>query len=171
MTLPLADMPVVQSVAIGLMIAGLIIYFWSFRGAVVSMVRRVLGRAESGSDSQPQERVRVARVRESEQAQPLSSVMADAEELAQLLAERMDRQAAKLEQLIAAADQRLANLEKAASQPAPTPRPVPRREVMDPLSRQVYDLSDKGLPPVEIARQLNQQTGKVELILALRQHV
>jgi hypothetical protein len=38
----------------------------------------------------------------------------------------------------------------------------------DPLNRRIYEMADQGLPPVEIARSLNQQTGKVELVLALR---
>jgi hypothetical protein len=38
----------------------------------------------------------------------------------------------------------------------------------DPMAREIYQLSDQGLPPVEIARRLGQHTGKVELILALR---
>lgn len=38
----------------------------------------------------------------------------------------------------------------------------------DSLTAQVARLADKGLSPVEIAKQLGQHTGKVELILALR---
>lgn len=38
----------------------------------------------------------------------------------------------------------------------------------DPLSRRVYGLADEGLAPPEIARKLDEQIGKVELILALR---
>lgn len=156
---PLGDASLVQSVALGLMIAGAVVGGWSMRSSLAEIARRVFNRpkapdgggaASAGSN------------------ESLSAVMADAEELAQLLADRMDRQAARLEQLIAAADDRLAKLEKALAQPAP--RGASRQDATDPLSRQVYDLSDRGMPTVEIARQLNQQTGKVELILALRQH-
>ena len=38
----------------------------------------------------------------------------------------------------------------------------------DKLTQSVYSLSDQGLSPVEIAGQLSEQVGKVELILALR---
>lgn len=38
----------------------------------------------------------------------------------------------------------------------------------DQLSRDVYRLADTGLSSVDIARRLNEQIGKVELILALR---
>lgn len=43
------------------------------------------------------------------------------------------------------------------------------RPAIDPLTRQVYDLADAGRTPLSIARDLNEQVGKVELILALRQ--
>jgi uncharacterized membrane-anchored protein YhcB (DUF1043 family) len=39
---------------------------------------------------------------------------------------------------------------------------------LDPLALQVYALADSGRTPVGIARDLNEQVGKVELILALR---
>ncbi len=167
---PLADASLIQSFALGLMIAGAIIGAWSMRSSIAEVMRRVLKRPETPEASAPYSRP-VGGEREERgptQSESLSSVMADAEELAQLLADRMDRQAARLEQLIAAADDRLARLEKALAQPVP--RGPNRQDLTDPMSRQVYDLSDRGLPSVEIARQLNQQTGKVELILALRQH-
>lgn len=97
-------------------------------------------------------------------AQQVQAVMRDAEELAGLLAGQMERQAARLERLLGEADARIRQLERLNAG-----RPPPRDPAVDPLNQQVYELSDEGLPPVEIARQLNQQTGKVELILALRQ--
>lgn len=166
---PLADASLIQSIALGLVIAGAVIGAWSMRSSIAEIARRVLNRP-AAADSAGSASLR-ADDRRGDQVAPsdsLSSVMADAEELAQLLTDRMDRQAARLEQLIAAADDRLARLEKALAQPAP--RAANRQDLTDPLSRQVYDLSDRGLPSVDIARQLNQQTGKVELILALRQH-
>jgi hypothetical protein len=97
-------------------------------------------------------------------AKQVETVMRDAEELAGLLAGQMERQAARLERLIAESDARIRQLERLNAG-----RAAPRDPAVDPLNQQVYELSDEGLPPVEIARQLNQQTGKVELILALRQ--
>lgn len=38
----------------------------------------------------------------------------------------------------------------------------------DSLSKSIYDLADAGKTPVQIARELGEQVGKVELILALR---
>lgn len=105
-----------------------------------------------------------ARAREA--TDQMERVVRDSEELAQLLAAQMDRQAQRLEELIAAADARIRRLERLAEEAS---RPVVREEERtDPLSARVYDLADQGLPTVEIARTLDQQTGKVELILALR---
>lgn len=52
----------------------------------------------------------------------------------------------------------------------PKPSPLPNNsggEAPD-LSHIIYQLADDGLSPVQIAQQLSQHTGKVELILALR---
>ena len=38
----------------------------------------------------------------------------------------------------------------------------------DPAHRRIWELSDDGLPPIEIARTLNQPVGQIELILNLR---
>jgi len=40
----------------------------------------------------------------------------------------------------------------------------------DPLSTNVCELHDRGRTPIEIAQYLNEQVGKIELILALRNH-
>lgn len=40
---------------------------------------------------------------------------------------------------------------------------------LDPLTRTVYELADEGKTAVQIARQLDEHLGKVELILALRE--
>jgi hypothetical protein len=100
------------------------------------------------------------------------AVLRDAEELSALLAQQMDRQAARLERLIAEADERIRRLERlsAAAEPEGCRAPsLLRPDGADPMNRRIYALADEGLAPVEIARRLSQQTGKVELILALRQ--
>lgn len=48
----------------------------------------------------------------------------------------------------------------------PTAPPVVNAE--DALKQSVYDLAEQGHDPAEIARQLNEHVGKIELILALR---
>lgn len=42
------------------------------------------------------------------------------------------------------------------------------REAADPVSRRIYELADEGRDALDIARSLDEQVGKVQLILALR---
>jgi hypothetical protein len=100
----------------------------------------------------------------------LEDLLSDADELAGRLAANLDAKAARLERLIAQADERLARMERAAAEARPRTerRPASEPDEAGPLNRRVYDLADRGLQPVEIARQLSQQVGQVELILALR---
>ena len=47
--------------------------------------------------------------------------------------------------------------------------PEPEPEIPDdPLARSVYQLADEGMEPTQIAQQLDEHIGKIELILALR---
>ena len=113
---------------------------------------------------------------------------------AQRLSAQLDVKAERLEQLIREADERLSALGAAPSAPvhlddglddgrdhgstaAAGPdlvtdetRDEPRepQRMMDPLISAVYELADEGRPVVEIARELDEQIGKVDLILALR---
>src|SRR5262245_57212189 len=76
----------------------------------------------------------------------------DAQDLADLLTEQMDRQAHRLEQLISDADARIRKLERLNSAPVPTQtRSALAPDATDPLNRRVYELADEGMPPVEIA--------------------
>lgn len=104
------------------------------------------------------------------------------------IAARLENKAERLEQLIEQADERLMRLREAmgmtesepthegataAMQPESdrsraTDAPPHRPEPADPLALAVIELSDAGHSPVEIAQQLDEQIGKVELILALR---
>jgi hypothetical protein len=137
--------------------------------AVWNMVRRPSGGARK-SPCEPATEGRSPR---------LSSVACEAEELAERLAERVEMQASRLEELISEADARLRKLETMCKPPTAAarggviaePRPFrasPSSNGADPLSQRVYGLADQGLPAVEIARRLEEQIGKVELILALR---
>lgn len=53
-----------------------------------------------------------------------------------------------------------------ASQPVTIPVPA---KTLDPLTRSIYELADAGHDPVSIAQVLDEQIGKVELVLALRE--
>ncbi len=97
----------------------------------------------------------------------LDNGLADAEQLVRRLAAHLDNKAARIEALIEQADARLAQLEGRLG-----PRGEPGDELWhdptDPLARQVYDLADAGRSPLEIAQDLDEHLGKVELILKLR---
>lgn len=97
----------------------------------------------------------------------------------QTLAAQLNARSVHLERLIDLADERIAVLreleggtsERPASRPdrAVEPRtPVRADSSTDPLTRQVYELADANVSSVDIARRLQEEIGKVELILALR---
>lgn len=48
------------------------------------------------------------------------------------------------------------------------PDEIPMSSFLDPLTANVYELADRGRTNIEIAQYLDEQVGKVELILALR---
>jgi len=153
-------------------------------------LKRPRAQASRGETRTPEERIEEIRRRASA-SEPLQVLKVEAAELAQELAARLDSKAERLEQLLAETDAKLTELEarhqalRSASpqveergngsaarkpggpDPAPPPTPEPEQPA-DPFVARVYELSDEGLGPVEIARKLDQQVGKVELILALR---
>ncbi len=111
----------------------------------------------------------------------IETLMVEAQELTRVCAAQIESKAAVLESLIAIADDRIARLEEvdanpssaAPGNPAITPernRPPPATTPTDPLTRKVYELADSGSESLQIARELDEQVGKVDLILALRAH-
>jgi hypothetical protein len=111
------------------------------------------------------------------------ALAADLTELTDRLAQEMDSKVSRLEALIAAADERIRRLERmeletpragATIDPRLTEPRTPAHRVRHETSgvqdshREVYQLADAGLSPVDIARQLDRPTGQVELILNLR---
>ena len=75
----------------------------------------------------------------------------------------------RLERLIDQADNRIAQLTALTrAGPRPPMEPVHDAAPTDPLVRRVYELSDEGRESTEIAQQLDEHVGKIELILALR---
>lgn len=101
----------------------------------------------------------------------LGKQMIEVKRLASGIADELDGRAARLERLIAQADDRIASLQRNAApsqrsvtsttQSTPTP-------AIDDTTREVYRLADSGVSPVTIAQTLGEHVGKVELILALR---
>ncbi|HNQ22251.1 MAG TPA: hypothetical protein PKK06_04070 [Phycisphaerae bacterium] len=120
---------------------------------------------------------------EQRQRQDLDQAVLQLDELARQVSALLDTKYAKVEAVLREADRRIAQL-NALLQASPGPRrldltldaeppdalsPVeapPRGE--DPRQAAVYRLADEGKSATEIARQVDQPVGEVELILALR---
>ncbi len=108
---------------------------------------------------------------------------ADLHDTARRLSAQLDNKARRLEKLIEDADQRIAALRSSPAATAPATGALPiattaattgasartnGEQQMDLLTEEIYELADAGRSPVEIAQHLDEQVGKVELILALR---
>ena len=100
------------------------------------------------------------------------------EQLEQIIAEA-DRCRGELQALLARIEsaERAAlpqDVEFSATAPTQTHSPAPEdirpdnSTILDPLTRSVYTLADSGKSSLEIAQQLDEQIGKIELILSLR---
>ena len=113
----------------------------------------------------------------------MQNLLVELSEMARQMNAQIDTRAAKLEQLINEADQRIAALGQSpaagavtgdpppADSPAPLPPPAPPvfpPAEIDPRHVEIYSLADRGAGAKEIATQLNRPSGEVELILALR---
>ena len=88
-------------------------------------------------------------------------------ELTRRLSAQLDTKAARLEQLIDDAQQIIDAMqpERAAEAPPASSEPA---SPDDHFTANVYRMADDGRSPVEIAQALDEQVGKVELVLALR---
>ena len=95
------------------------------------------------------------------------------------MAAKLDNKAARLEILIQQADERISRLshknkangiaqnESQFTRPTSVAPSGPSVSI-DPLTQSVYELADTGCHPIQIAQELDEQVGKVELILSLR---
>lgn len=96
----------------------------------------------------------------------LERLLVDLEELARKINAGIDTRFCKLEVVIKQADERIKRLEQltggdGAEQGAESENPDPQKQI-------IYKLADTGKSAVEIAQELNQHPGEVELILSLR---
>jgi hypothetical protein len=126
--------------------------------------------AERGTPREQIERIRARALDGTDPEVATAELLATA----QRLAAQLDNKAERLDLLIREADERLAALEEAARW-APDgagrihgDRAQAEEDALDPLAAAVHRLADEGRSPVEIARELDEQVGKVELVLALR---
>lgn len=169
-------------VAVGVGIVALSIW-WSLR-------KKLLTGGASARETSAEKINRVRSRLESRRSEEdrIGELMVDAEELARRLAGLLDNKAERVERLLDRAEARLAELEsreRALERSGGRPAAVPAAEeddvvdedeapvvivrgVDDPVAEDVYRLADGGKSSVEIAKELGEHTGKVELILALR---
>ena len=95
----------------------------------------------------------------------IGSLMNELSNMARQVGQQLDARAARLERLIAAADERIARL-RDAGPVKPSPQPVSSEP--DPRDAEIYTLCDQGLGTREIAQRLGRPSGEVELVIALR---
>jgi len=120
----------------------------------------------------------------------LEHLMVEIEQLAKRFSAQLDAKSIQLQQLLGQADQTISQLQQLLEQQQigqvkaagehqdrvslETGRdlfkaPVnPSGGTEDALAKSVYQLADQGITPLDIARQLDEQVGKIELIIALR---
>ncbi len=129
----------------------------------------------AGQNLTPHERLEKAKQADGTK-NDLRTMMVELEELSRDFSAKLDAKSIQLQKLVAEAEQKIAELQRLVDGgAAPPAQDDPLREAgsadntADPLTRSVYDLSDAGHDPGEIATKLSEPIGKVELILALRQ--
>lgn len=102
----------------------------------------------------------------------MQNLLVELSEMSRQITSQLDTRAARLEALIEEADQKIAQLGRAASKPIETPAADPRpADDEEHRYAEVYDLSDQGQSSTQIAAALGLNRGEVELILALRVRV
>jgi len=110
-------------------------------------------------------------------ARDVEDVMAELDELARQINGRLDTRFTKLEAALRDADERIDQLQRLVRQSGGEPgldvtvgNEPSSAIAAPPISRHanIYALAEKGRTAVEIAGELNQPAGEVELILALR---
>lgn len=176
-----------QMLAPIVMVAGVVVLGFFLTISIRGKIAR-----RSAAELSPRERIDEIKSR-ARGRDDLDSMLAEMVESGRRVCAQIDARAERLEQLIRHADERLDLLDQAERDPAPvespeverrtaspvtTTPPVPTPEPhaqappdapsSDPLTRAVYRLADDGLGPREIAQQLDEHVGKVDLILALR---
>lgn len=109
----------------------------------------------------------------------LESLMVDINRMARDLGGQLDAKIIRIEKATQEADERIAQLQAlrdSLSNPSAMGdvnadqlvTPQADAADADPLTKQVYALADQGKGPHDIAQQLDEHVGKIELILALR---
>lgn len=132
--------------------------------------RRMVARATAARDRRVptiSERVQVVEAA-ARQHEALEALIAEAKETIRLGCAELDERLERIERL---SESRIAtelngHIHVRAAQPAAAPAAL--SDTKDPVMREVYALADEGKSAMEIATQLDEHAGKVELMLALR---
>jgi len=111
----------------------------------------------------------------------MQHLLVELSEMSRQISAQLDTRAQKLQMLIQDADERIAELKRLEQQrnlprsepiwtttAQPIIREAPPPEPVDEQHQRVYTLADRGKTAGEIAKELNQPRGEVDLILALR---
>lgn len=158
-----------QAGIVGILAAAVLYAYWYSRRKATAGNRPRFNRFESDTVSDGAAR------------KDLAKLVKQLDELSKEVEGRLDAKCAALEQSIHNADQRIAALRTllAAAQSAgvqlqsancptsPSPQP-PAHSSGDSRARRIYELADEGRTAMQIAQDLKQRIGEVELILNLR---
>jgi len=113
----------------------------------------------------------------------MQSLLVELSDMTRQMNAQIDTRAAKLQELIRQADERIGTLKQlqghAPDEPPAPQAPIPVQSISEPVSdptmmetdprhAEIYSLADEGRNAREIAARLNRPSGEVELILALR---
>jgi hypothetical protein len=134
--------------------------------AAVFMLRSARRRSRQGGTTREEARRQIPSLREQMDVRAnLEKLLLDLQELSRQINGHIDTRFCKLEVLLKDADEKIRRLE-ALNSGAAAPRAA--EQEADPVKQMIYKLADAGKSPVEIAREVNKNTGEVELILSLR---
>ncbi len=132
--------------------------------------RRVAARAASARERRVPtivERVQVIETT-ARQREELEALIAEAKETIRLGCAQLDERLDRLERSSAAKTTPESNGHIHVRAAYPADGPAALSDTSDPVMREVYALADEGKSAMEIATQLDEHAGKVELMLALR---
>jgi hypothetical protein len=141
--------------------------------AIILMMRGITRRIRGKSAMTSREaEARIPSLREQMDVRNnLQKLLVDLQELARQINGHIDTRFCKLEVLLKEADRKIQQLEMMGlkgKSSLPEAAPGPRAEKSDPGRELIYKLADGGKSSLEIARELNKNTGEIELILSLR---
>ena len=140
---------------------------------ILNLRRRGRGRGRAPQQAAPDP---VPQVRRQHQMQSdLRQMMVELEGLTRRFASQLDSKTVHLEKLLEEADAKievlrgvLGDREDAGAAAAPDGSRAAGAPPPDPKTRRIYQMADAGREPVDIAREMDEQVGAIELILALR---